>query len=211
MKTNKKLLLSALLLAGVLSLNAGQGAFAASTASQTVTGTLGQMKTVIANGGNIGSSINPDDGTLTTAFSPAFRLTTNSNAATPVRLTATCNTTTVAQNAFSGDGATGTTFLTLTNNTVLPIIAAVTDAQSASPTPATNADVISYAITKPADVPSQLVYTWDNTNKYYNASLTHKGNTDTSLTVPSALPKPNTYSFDDDAGSYQATVTLSFV
>jgi len=208
---NKLKLLSALLISGALAISASQGAFAATTASQTVTGTLGAMKQVVTNGGNIAAVIDPDTGTLSLAFTPGFTLTTNTNAAEPLTLTATCNTTTLVQNAFSGDGNPGTTFISLTNNTILPTVAAVTDAKSAAPTPANNADVIAYGVTPPTNIAGQLIYTWDAVNIRWNASLSHKGSTNTALTIPAATPKANTYSFDDDPGNYQATITLSFV
>lgn len=207
----KRLLTTTLLLASVLAISSAQGAFAATSASQTCTGTLGTMKQVITNGGNIAATIDTDTGALNLAFTPAFRITTNTNSSQNLELTALCNTTTIAQNAFSGDGNPGTTFISLTNNTVLPTVADVVDAQSASPTASLNPDVITYGVTPPSNIAGELVYTWDAVPKHWDAALTHKGNTDTSLTVPAAAPKANTYSFDDDPGSYQATVTLSFV
>ena len=207
---NKVKLLTTLLFAGAFALGTAQGAFAATTASQTCTGTLGQMKKVVDFGGNIGSVINTDTGVLETTFNPTFRMTTNTSNATALILSSTCNTSTVAQNAFVGDGASNTTFLVLTNNTILPTVAAVNDAKAAVPVDTQNPNVIAYPITKPADIATQLAYTW-NAAAYYDASLTHSGNTDTALIVPAAAAKANTYSFDDGPGAYQATVTLSYV
>lgn len=207
----KHLLLATLLLGGALLLCSAQVTYAATTASQTVTGTLAAMQQVVTNGGNITATIDPDTGTLSAAFTPGFTITTNTASSQPMTLTSTCNTTTVAQNAFFGNGSAGTTFIVLTNNTVLPTVAAVTDAKSGSPTPANNADVIVYGITPPSTIAGQLVYTWNNTNQNWDIALTHKGNTNTSVTVPAAAPKASTYSFDDDPGNYQATITLSFV
>lgn len=204
-------LLSTLLFAGAFALGASQGAFAATSASQTCTGTLGTMKQVITNGGNIAATIDSDTGTLSAAFTPAFRITTNTNSSQSMLLSSTCNTSTVAQNAFFGDGDAGTTYIVLTNNTVLPTAAAVTDAKATTPVPANNGNVIVYGLTPVSDVECDLDYTWNNTNKNWDAALTNKGNTDTSLTVPAAAPKSLTYSYDDEPGSYQATITLSFV
>lgn len=205
-----RILLSTLLLLSVIAIGT-QSVLAATTASQTITGTLGQRKQVVANGGNIAAIIDPDTGALSAAFTPAFRLTTNTNASQSVRMTSLCSATGGAQNAFFGDGNSTTTFIVLTNNTVLPTVADVNNAKGVTPVPANNPNVIVYAITKPADVPGDLVYTWDNPNQYYNAALTNKGNTDTLLTVPASTPRTDTYSFDDEPGSYQADVTLSFV
>lgn len=208
---NKNLALKILLLIGIIIVTANKAAFAAcsSSASQTVAGSLPQLKQVVANGGNISATINETTGDLSAALTPAFRLTTNTSAPINVRMTSTCNTTTIVQNAFSGDGGVGTTFLILTNNTVLPTIAAVDDAKGAA-VPAQNANVIAYAITPTALVPAELSYTWDNANQYYNGVLTHKGGTDTLLTTQTA-PKAGTFSIADVDGVYQATIILSFV
>lgn len=193
------------------SLACTQVVFAATTASQTITGTLGAAKQIVTNGGTIAATIDPASGNLSNVLNPGFRMITNTNSSQNVRMTSTCNTTGGMQDAFFGDGNSGTTFIVLTNSTTLPSIAAVTDAKSGGPTPAANAEVIVYAINKPADIAGQLIYTWDNGNQYYNAALTHKINTDTLLTIPAAAPRAGTFSTADTDGAYQATVTLSFV
>lgn len=203
----KKQLLLSTLLGAVMALGIAQGAHAATSATQTCTGTLGQMKQVVGNGTPLTATIDTNDGTLSTALVPAFTMTTNTSASTPLTLKATCNTTTVAQNAFVGDGTTN--YLVLTNNTVKPIAGAVDDAKLATPTAANNGNVIAYSIGAPTFTSGQLAYTWNAGGNYWDAALTHKGNTNTSLTTGTA-PKTNTYSFDDEPGDYQATITMSF-
>lgn len=192
-------------------LSFGQGAFAALFADQTVIATLAQRKSVITNGGNINVTIDPTTGTLSAALTPGFTLITNSSTLAPVALTSTINTSGGTQNAFFGDGTAGNTFLMITNSAALPTPGAVANASSGSPTPASNANVIVYPVNIPSDVPGQLVYVWDNLNQHWNGTLTHKGNTNTLLTIPAVAPRTNTFSIEDLDGAYQATIILSFV
>lgn len=200
-----------LLIICAIVLSSTQEAFAALSASQTVTGVVPTVKVVATNGGNIAAVIDPTTGTLSAALTPGFTLTTNTNAALPLTLSVTVNTSGGSLSGLFGTGATGSTFILLTNSTVLPTPAAVVDASSGAPTPASNANVIAYPVDAPADIPGQLVYTWDALNTRWNGSLTHKITTNTLLTIPASAPKANTFSIDDADGSYQATVTLSFV
>src|SRR5574344_1404664 len=123
-------------------------------------------------------------------------------------LQATANTTTGNVNAFSGNGTTN--YITLTNSTVLPTATAVTNAQSASPVVASNANAITYPITNPTNTTGVITYTWNNTSQYWNIALTNKGNLTQTYTIPAGAAKTGTYSGDDEAGSYLATITLSF-
>lgn len=210
----KNVYLSTLLISSIIALSSMQGAFAngSSSASQTVVGTLGAVKQVVTNGGNIAATINETTGLLSAALTPGFTLTTNiGSLGTPVALSATANVSGGSTNALSGTGATGGTYIALTNNTVLPTLAAVGDAFSGAPTPAANANVIAYPVNKPDDIPGQLAYSWNAGLERWDGNLTHKGNTDTLLTIPSSTPKANTFSLADVDGSYQATITLSFV
>lgn len=209
-------LLSTLLFAGAFALNVHNGALAACspTASQTVTGTLAQCKCVQTDGGNISANIDCD-GVLSAAFVPAFQIKTNSASATNMYLEAKCNTLGgVLVNALSGTGATGGTFISLTNQTGasgIPTAAAVLDAQAPVPVPVTNTNVIAFGVNAPTTQAGILVYTWNAGTKRWDAVLTKKGTTNTALTVPAAAARPLTFSFDDEPGSYQAIVTLSFV
>jgi hypothetical protein len=209
-------LLSTLLLVGAFAISA-QGAFAADcspTASQVVTGTLATCHCVEATGTALASGISCDQGTLSAPFTPAFKITTNSGLSQAMNLKAEANTLGgVMVNALAGDGNSNTTYIALTTagETGLPGSGAVTDALGAGPTANLNGNVIAYGVTKPADVPGDLVYTWNVGTLSWDAALTQAGETLTSLTVPAAAAKTDTFSFHDEPGLYQATVTLSFV
>src|SRR5574344_1543835 len=204
---NKKILLTALILTGIFSMTMNQGAKAATTASQTCTAVLGSTKSVATNGGTIASTID-DSGNLVTAFTPGFVITTNNASSQAMTLQATANTTTGNVNAFSGNGTTN--YITLSNSTILPTAASVTNAQSASPVVTSNPNVITYQITNPTNSTGVITYTWNSTNSLWNIALTNKGNLAQTYTIPTGAAKSGTYSGDDEAGSYQATITLSF-
>lgn len=204
-----KILLSTLLLVSVIAIGTSS-AFAATSATQTITGTLAAMKKIETNGGTLTSVIDTDTGTLNTAFSPGFKITTNTNAHQNLDLTALCNTTGGNVTAFSDKGApAGSKYIAITNSGVLPAPADVTNALSAAPTVTSNPNVIAYAVTPPTDTAGQLVFTWQTTTKKYTGDLSHKGDTLTAIGA-SGGAATNTYSFDDEPGSYLAAITLSF-
>ncbi|MCI1272902.1 MAG: hypothetical protein LKG27_00510 [Clostridiaceae bacterium] len=204
---NKNLVITALSLVAIMSIGTMQPSKAATTASQIVTATLGTTKAVQTNGGTISSTID-DSGNLVTALSPSFLIITNTAASQAMTLQATANTTTGNVNAFSGNGTTN--YITLTNSTILPTAASVTNAQSASPVVTSNPNVITYQITNPTNSTGVITYTWNSTNSLWNIALTNKGNLAQTYTIPTGAAKSGTYSGDDEAGSYQATITLSF-
>lgn len=207
---NKRFLLSALLVCS-FTLMSNAYASAQTSGSAVITGNLCAMKQVCVDGGNKSTTIDPGTGALACALNPTFIITTNSSSSMNLTLSAMCNTTGSPVNALSGTGAAGATFISMTNNNTLPTVAAVSNAQSASPTAINNPNVIAYPVTPPSNISGQLAYTWDTTNKRYDAVLTHSGMTATSFVVPAGAPKPSTFSSDDQSGPYQATVTLSFV
>lgn len=202
----RNIILSALILLAGLS---GQNCIAATTASQTCTGTLGIMKQIITNGGGINSTIDVDTGALVTSFSPAFRITTNTNSSQTLHLSSSMNYSGGSDYAIFDNS--NIRYIILTNNNILPDSGAILDIRAGSPTPANNANAIAYQVTEPTNQAGKLTYSWDYTNKYWTGTLTNKGNTDTALTIPAAGAVSGTYSSDDEPGNYQATITLSFV
>ncbi len=209
----KKLkLLSAMLAIGAISLSLQHEVNAATTASQTITGTLALSRSIVTNGGNLTSVIDPDTGNLNTALTPGFTIKCNSSASQSLTLKATLTDQAgPLVNALYGDGTTNHIILANTAAGSIPTAAAIADIKAGSTDPANNSNAISYTVTTPSNIGGQLTYTWNNPGQYWDATLTHKGNTNTSLTVPIGLPAANTFSADDEVGSYQAVVTLSFV
>lgn len=184
-------------------------AYAERTPSYYFTATCPKTKSIVTNGGNINTTINIDTGVLSTNLNPGFLITTNSRDEEDLTLSATSQNLGGTANAIFNIGASR--YIILTNSTQLPPASAITDIKTGTPTAANNPNAIAYTINDPATTAGQLSATYSNTNKNWRMVLTHRGNTTTSITIPAATnPLTNTFSGDDEAGSYQATITLSF-
>lgn len=204
----QKILMSSLLLAFIMSCLSGLNeAKAAPIASQTVTAVLGTVSSVESYGGNVSTTIN-ETGSLTTPLDPGFKIISNIGTTQALTLTATTTSTSGEVNAFSSSN--GNVYIALSNITTPPTSEAITNAQSESPQAASNPNVICYAVTPPTNIEGQLEYSWNSSGNYYDVSLTHQGDTITELVVPSSAAKPNTFNGNDESGSYQAVVVLSY-
>lgn len=207
----KQRLLSALLFASVLALGTIKEVHAAISASQTVSGTLALVQSVTTNGGTLTSVIDPTTGNLNTTLNPGFTISTNTHASQAMTLKATLTDQSGSGvNALFGNGTIDNIILANTAVGSIPLHTAITDITGGSPTPANNANAIAYQVTTPANIGGQLTYTWNNVGKYWDAALTHSGNTNTAFVIPAGPAVANTYSTDDEVGTYQAIVTLSF-
>lgn len=202
-----KNLLPMIILASIIAFGTSRLAIAATSASQTITATLGINKKVVDNGGNLKARILPTSGNLDTALTPGFKITTNTSSALSLELGAFCDGDTT-QNAVYDRG--GSRLIILANTTVRPTDAAISNCKAALPTPSLNANAISYPITEPSNIAGQLTYVYNPAKALWDATLTHKGNTYTNLTIPAAAPLIGTFSEEDRDGYYLATVTLAF-
>ena len=182
--------------------------FASQSASYYFAADAPPTKAVAANGGNINAVINVDTGALSAAFTPAFTLTTNTGSSQALTMKAEANTQGGLQNAVLDAGAVK--YIILTNSNILPPVSSLTDIKTGSPTAASNPNAIAYTINNPAAVSGRLTVAYNSGNKNWDLVLFHNGTTNTSITVPSGTPFTNTYSTDDEPGSYQAIITLSF-
>ena len=204
----QKILMSSLLLAFIMSCLSGLNeAKAAPIASQTVTAVLGTVSSVESYGGNVSTTINAT-GSLTTPLDPGFKIISNIGTTQALTLTATTTSTSGEVNAFSSSN--GNVYIALSNITTPPTSEAITNAQSESPQAASNPNVICYAVTPPTNIEGQLEYSWNSSGNYYDVNLSHQGDTITQLVVPAASAKPNTFNGNDESGSYQAIVILSY-
>ena len=204
----QKILMSSLLLAFIMSCLSGLNeAKAAPIASQTVTAVLGTVSSVESYGGNVSTTID-ETGSLTTPLYPGFKIISNIGTTQALTLTATTTSTSGEVNAFSSSN--GNVYIALSNITTPPTSEAITNAQSESPQAASNPNVICYAVTPPTNIEGQLEYSWNSSGNYYDVNLSHQGDTITQLVVPAASAKPNTFNGNDESGSYQAIVILSY-
>lgn len=204
----QKILMSSLLLAFIMSCLSGLNeAKAAPIASQTVTAVLGTVSSVESYGGNVSTTID-ETGSLTTPLDPGFKIISNIGTTQALTLTATTTSTSGEVNAFSSSN--GNVYIALSNITTPPTSEAITNAQSESSQAASNPNVICYAVTPPTNIEGQLEYSWNSSGNYYDVNLSHQGDTITQLVVPAASAKPNTFNGNDESGSYQAVVVLSY-
>lgn len=204
----QKILMSSLLLAFIMSCLSGLNeAKAAPIASQTVTAVLGTVSSVESYGGNVSTTID-ETGSLTTPLDPGFKIISNIGTTQALTLTATTTSTSGEVNAFSSSN--GNVYIALSNITTPPTSEAITNAQSESSQAASNPNVICYAVTPPTNIEGQLEYSWNSSGNYYDVNLSHQGDTITQLVVPAASAKPNTFNGNDESGSYQAIVILSY-
>jgi len=171
--------------------------------------TCGEIKSVSAGGGAISTLINGDTGALNGSLTPAFLITTNSRDTKTLTLSATANTQGGNLNSIFNVG--GVRYIILTNSTVLPQASAITNINGGSPVGNQNSNAIAYTINDPAAISGKLAVAYSATNKNWLLTLTNRGQTTTSITIPAGTPMTNTYSADDEAGAYQATITLSFI
>ena len=199
-----QILLSTILLASLVTT---LSAFAApDSATQVCTGQLPVIRTVVNDGGNLTATIDPTVGSLSTPLTPAFKITVNTDNVQTLDLQATCEGAST-QDAIYDRG--GTRYIILANSAVPPSNGAIADCKIGSPTAGANANAISWAVTEPTST-SEIAYVYDNTIPGWKATLTHKNDTLTNLTIPAAAPFAGTFSLDDADGSYLAAVTLSF-
>ena len=204
-KNKKKSLMPTFLLATTLiSLLNINEVKAAPIASQTVTAVLGTISAVESYGGTTSTTID-DTGSLTSPLDPGFKIISNIGTTQALTLTATTTSTSGEVNAFSSSN--GNVYIALSNITTRE---AITNAQSDSPQAALNPNVICYAVTPPTNIEGQLEYSWNSSGNYYDVNLSHQGDTITQLVVPAASAKPNTFNGNDESGSYQAIVILSY-
>jgi hypothetical protein len=133
----------------------------------------------------------------------------SSNDPTPKNLTLSvvANTTTGYQNAVFDSGATS--YVILTNSSSPPPISSLNDIKSVTGTLSNNPNAIAYAANNPSGG-ADVTVTYSSINKNWNLLLNTTTGRTTTFTIPAGAPLSDSYSSDDETGSYQAIVTLSF-
>lgn len=183
-------------------------AFASRTDSKYFTATCPVLKRIISNGNVLSSTIDPNTGALTSSMVPRFTIITNSREQFNLTMSAFTNIESGPVNAvFNSADAK---YIILTNSTRLPGIESINDIKSLNPSPSNNPNAIAYRIEDPQAIDNALLVNYNPTNSNWDLKLAKRGSTQTSITIPSGMPLNNTYSYSDEAGSYQATVMLSF-
>jgi hypothetical protein len=182
---------------------------AETSASQTITGTLNPFVSVsTVEGTTTAVSIN-NDGTLSTNLTPGFKFTSNNKNGASATFTVKVSSSDGSQfDAIAGTGSSSNGKIILANTSTLPNTAAVRDALNDSPSAANNANVISYNVSFSVDNTNNgNVPVFDSTGNAVTGNvLVKNGTSQVSMNIDKNSVRNNTYSVDDVAGSYQATI-----
>lgn len=199
-------------LAGLLIIPAMIGAINSShaisnTATQTLQCTLGTYLDITpqTSGAVTTTTITPDTGNLTAALVSKFKINLNTDSQD---LFLQGKTTGAAGdvNALFRQGSQVYVVFSNTASGKVPTAAAIADCKTASPTATNNANAIAYPIASVA-LDNGGSANYDNTKNQYNVDV--NGGTTIATTTTGTTPYANTYSFQDNAGTYQAIMTLT--
>ena len=180
---------------------------ALNTPSDYFNATLPLVNSIAVTGGNFTTSIDVNTGALSAALNPQFTISTNSNSTQNLTASSTANIQGTTVNSIFNISTTK--YIILTNTNHLPAQSAIDNIKSGSPSAANNPNAIAYQINDPT-ASTGLTVTYNNTNKNWGLVLSKKGSTITAIAVPASTPLAQTYSILDQAGTYQATIILTF-
>lgn len=199
-------------LAGLLVIPAMLGTLNAShaissNASQVLQCTLGTYLDITAqtSGATTTTTIIPDTGNLTAALVSKFKINLNTDSQD---LYLQGKTTGAAGdvNALFRQGSQTYVVFSNTASGKLPTAASIADCKTASPTATNNANAIAYPIAS-VSLDNGGTANYDNSKNQYNIDV--NGGTTIATTTTGTTPYTNTYSFQDNAGTYQAIMTLT--
>ena len=189
--------------------------YSAQTPITKLSATNGEIKSIVANGGQLSANIDVNDGKLSNALTPGFLIVTNSNSQKSLQLTATCNTQDGPVNAFFFPlFSLEYHYIALTNSNALPPSHCVDCVKkfNGALNSDNNPNVIAYRMTNLEDIPNVMDVRYDNNFNRWDITLLKRGATALNVEIPGGeLPLTNTYSTCDEGGNYQATITLSFI
>ena len=177
------------------------------TATQTFQCTLGTYLDITAqtSGAVTTTTITPDTGNLAAALVSKFKINLNTD---NQDLYLQGKTTGAAGdvNALFRQGSQTYVVFSNTASGKLPTAAAIADCKTASPTATNNANAIAYPIAS-VTLDNGGSANYDGTKNQYNIDV--NGGTTIATTTTGTTPYNNTYSFQDNAGTYQAIMTLT--
>ncbi len=196
---NKKLLTTMLVL-GAASL----GVQAETFDTQILRATLAPFVDIKAETDIQTKTIDPETGNLDSGFSSIF--TIRSNAETDLYLTAKADTQNGYEQAFFKKA--GVVYVILTNTEKKPAGSALADIRTGTAIPSNNANAIAYPVSGVEIAGATTVEPQYNDGKNQYEFKVNPGVTTATTTISSSVDS-TTYSFDDNAGTYEAHVTLT--
>ena len=199
-------------IAGLLIIPAMLGSINAShaisnTASQILQCTLGTYLDITpqTSGAVTTTKITPDTGNLTASLVSKFKINLNTDSQ-DLYLQGKTTGTTGDVNALFRQGSQTYVVFSNTASGKVPTAAAIADCKTASPTATNNANAIAYPIAS-VTLDNGGSANYDNSKNQYNVDV--NGGTTIATTTTGTTPYANTYSFQDNAGTYQAIMTLT--
>lgn len=166
------------------------------------------LKRIIPIGNTLTTTINPYSGALNSNLVPRFNIVTNSRDQLNLTMSAITYTQSGTVNAIF-EGTNGKCII-LANSSKLPAASSILDIKSPSPCVEKNSNAIAYRIEEPQSVNNVLAVSYNHARNDWDLKLNKRGITQTFITIPAGAPLNNTFGFNDEAGTYQATVILSF-
>ena len=149
-------------------------------------------------------TIDPATGNLDTGFSSVFTIRANDNV--DLYLTAKADTENGPEKAFFKKD--GIVYVILTNTTKKPTGSALADIRTGTAIPSNNANAIEYPVSGVEIAGATTVEPQYNDGKNQYEFKVNPGITTATTTISSSVDS-TTYSFDDNAGVYEAHVTLT--
>ena len=149
-------------------------------------------------------TIDPATGNLDSGFSSVFTIQANDKV--DLYLTAKADTEAGYDKAFFKKA--GVVYVILTNTAKKPTSAALADIKTGSAVPANNPNAIAYPVTGVNIAGATTVEPQYNDGKNQYEFTVNPGVTTATTTISAAVDS-TTYSFDDNAGTYEAYVTLT--
>jgi len=205
----KILLFSAVFSLSFFSLNYAYGEI---TSSQTITATLSPFVIVSDMENSSTSTQITGKGRLMTDLTPAFKFSTNNRNGTSATFNVKVNTSDGGQvNAIYGNDNSG--IIVLANNNLKPHTGAIINALSNNPTPDNNPNAIAYRITfrvSNKDIGNVPVFDKAGNSASGNVLIKNGVNTVT-LVIGGNSAIKNSFSSEDESGSYQATIYCTSV
>ncbi len=202
----KKKLLTTTLIMGALAIS-GVANAATPSATQQLQCTLGAYINITPDNTAVTSAtINVDSGVLSNPLTSKFNIQLNSPQTLYLRANALSKSNT-NEKAFFQNGTD--VYVILAHTTNKPTVAAMNNAKSGSAAADQNPNVIAYKVTGVTlgGTSSDVTPSYDEDSYQYEIAAL-PGLSSATTTIATSIA-PNTYSYLDTAGTYQAVVTLS--
>ena len=178
-----------------------------SNASQILQCTLGTYLDITpqTSGAVTTTTITPDTGNLTAALVSQFKINLNTDSQ-DLYLQGKTTGAGGDVNALFRQGSQTYVVFSNTASGKIPTAASIADCKTSNPTATNNANAIAYPIAN-VTLTNGGSASYDNSKNQYELDV--NGGTTVATTTTGTTPYANTYSFQDNAGTYQAIMTLT--